>query len=88
MRCASHNQICFLLHHPYKNQDISSKGRAIARMFSFEKKRSDVWIPRNPDAGVISVAYKKHPMIFFGVFHLQQRIYHLVEFVLAAYHEF
>ena len=27
-------------------------------------------------------------MLFFGVSHLQQRIHHLVEPVLAAYHEF
>lgn len=43
-----------------------------------------------PESGhcVIFVACKKHPMLFFSVFHLQQRICHLVESVLAAYHEF
>ncbi|MDD6240702.1 MAG: hypothetical protein PUA93_03850 [Eubacteriales bacterium] len=39
-------------------------------------------------AEVIPAACKKHPMLFFGVSHLQQRIHHLVESVLAAYHEF
>lgn len=43
-----------------------------------------------PESGhcVIFVACKKHPMLFFSVFHLQQRICHLVKSVLAAYHEF